>query len=73
MPPQSDFATLTSSDPVSPGQILSGSIFNEAVRVETVQASGPASWVAGVVGMQSERFRRVTLTVAGTMIMAAPR
>jgi SNF2-related domain len=32
------------------------------MRVETVQANGPASWVVGLVGMQSERFRKVTLT-----------
>ncbi|MCA1702024.1 MAG: DEAD/DEAH box helicase, partial [Actinobacteria bacterium] len=32
------------------------------MRVETVQANGVASWVVGLVGTQSERFRRVTLT-----------
>jgi hypothetical protein len=32
------------------------------MRVETAQASGPSSWVVGVEGTQSERFRRVTLT-----------
>ena len=32
------------------------------MRVETVQANGPASWVVGLIGMQSERFRKVTLT-----------
>ncbi|MGH8578373.1 MAG: helicase-related protein, partial [Gammaproteobacteria bacterium] len=32
------------------------------MRVETVQASGPASWVLGLVGTPSERFRKVTLT-----------
>jgi superfamily II DNA or RNA helicase len=48
--------------PVSPGQILTGSLFNEPMRVETVRANGPASWVVGLVGMQSERFRKVTLT-----------
>ena len=26
-----------------------------------MQANGPASWVVGLVGTQSERFRRVTL------------
>ncbi|MBI4247368.1 MAG: DUF3883 domain-containing protein [Candidatus Rokubacteria bacterium] len=44
------------------GQILSGSLFNEPMRVETVQANGPASWAVGLVGTQSERFRKVTLT-----------
>ncbi|MDE2058199.1 MAG: DUF3883 domain-containing protein [candidate division NC10 bacterium] len=32
------------------------------MRVETVQANGPASWVVGLVGTHSERFRKVTLT-----------
>ncbi|MBI3961479.1 MAG: DEAD/DEAH box helicase family protein, partial [Deinococcus sp.] len=48
--------------PISAGQILTGSLFSEPVRVETVQANGPASWVVGLVGMQSERFRKVTIT-----------
>src|SRR3972149_948707 len=55
---------MTRLPPVSPGQILTGSLFNEPMRVETVQANGPASWVVGLVGMQSERFRKVTLTAA---------
>src|SRR3989337_1038187 len=53
---------MTRLPPISPGQILTGSLFNEPMRVETVQANGPASWVVGLVGMQSERFRKVTLT-----------
>jgi hypothetical protein len=44
------------------GQVLTGSLFNEPMRVESVQANGPESWVVGLVGTQSERFRRVTLT-----------
>ena len=32
------------------------------MRVETAQANGPGSWVVGLVGTQSERFRKVTLT-----------
>jgi len=55
---------MTRLPPVSPGQILTGSLFSEPMRVETVQANGPASWVVGLVGMQSERFRKVTLTAA---------
>ena len=47
---------------IKPGQILSGPLFNEPMRVETVQANGPNTWVVGMVGVQSERFRRVTLT-----------
>lgn len=44
------------------GQILIGPLFNEPMRVETVRANGPDTWVAGLVGTQSERFRKVTLT-----------
>jgi superfamily II DNA or RNA helicase len=32
------------------------------MRVETAQPSGMASWVVGLVGTKSERFRKVTLT-----------
>ena len=46
------------------GQILTGPQFSEPVRVETVKADGPGSWVLGVVGIKTERFRRVTLTEA---------
>ena len=43
-------------------QILNGPLFNEPMRVETVRSNGPDIWVVGLVGQQSERFRRVTLT-----------
>jgi len=44
------------------GQVLTGSLFSEPMRVETVRASG-SSWTVGLVGTQSERFRKVTLSV----------
>ena len=44
------------------GQLLTGPLFSEPMRVESVRANGPGSWVAGLVGQQSEQFRRVTLT-----------
>ena len=44
------------------GQILTGPLFDEPMRVETVRAGDPDTWVAGLVGTHSERFRRVTLT-----------
>ena len=47
---------------LTPGQILTGPLFNEPMRVETVDAGGSTSWVVGLVGKNSERFRRVTLT-----------
>jgi hypothetical protein len=47
---------------LSAGQLLVGPLFNEPMRVETAQPSGMASWVVGLVGTKSERFRKVTLT-----------
>jgi superfamily II DNA or RNA helicase len=47
---------------LEPGQIISGPLFNERMRVETVRANGPDAWSVGLVGIQSERFRSVTLT-----------
>jgi hypothetical protein len=44
------------------GQVLIGPQFSEPVRVETVKADGPGSWVLGVVGTKTERYRRVALT-----------
>jgi hypothetical protein len=54
----------TTTAPVRVGQTLSGPLFNEPMRVEAVAAAGVSSWVLGLVGAQSERFRRVTLTPA---------
>lgn len=45
------------------GQILRGPLFNEPMRVETARASGDGNWVLGLVGLQSERFRKVTLSL----------
>jgi len=44
------------------GQVLVGPLFNQPMRVETVRTNGPDNWVAGLVGLRSERFRSVTLT-----------
>ena len=55
---------MTRQLPVVAGQILTGPLFSEPVRVETVLANGSESWVVGVVGTQSERFRKVTLTAS---------
>ena len=48
--------------PLSVGQILTGPLFNEPMRVETVQSNSAASWIVGLVGTNSERFRKVTMT-----------
>ncbi|MHA1588769.1 MAG: helicase-related protein [Candidatus Thorarchaeota archaeon] len=44
------------------GQIVKGPFFNEPMRVENAQRSGDGTWVLGLVGIRSERFRKVTLT-----------
>ena len=46
------------------GQILTGPLFNEPMRVETVTETGPGSWSLGLVGTRPERFRRVALGAA---------
>ena len=46
------------------GQILRGSLFSEPMRVETVRAGGDGTWILGLVGVSSERFRKVTLSAA---------
>lgn len=53
---------MSEEQPVKEGQILIGSLFNEPMRVETIRSNGNDTWVAGLVGTQSERFRKVTLT-----------
>jgi len=53
---------MSEKQPLREGQILTGSLFSEPMRVETVRADGSETWVVGLVGTQSERFRKVTLT-----------
>jgi SNF2 family DNA or RNA helicase len=48
--------------PPTAGQILTGPLFNEPMRVETVQSNGTTSWIVGLVGANSERFRKVTMS-----------
>ncbi len=66
---------MSEQQPLREGQILAGPLFSEPMRVETVRPNGPNTWVAGLVGMQSERFRKVTLTsrdLEGLTILDAP-
>ena len=46
------------------GQIILGPLFPEPVRIETVRLLAAERWELGVVGVQSGRFRRVTLAPA---------
>src|SRR5438034_1096883 len=47
---------------LKPGQVLTGSLFSEPMRVETVRSHGNDAWIVGLVGTETERFRKVTLT-----------
>jgi hypothetical protein len=49
---------------VQAGQTLVGSLFNEPMRVETVRPVNSDTWSLGLVGVQSERFRSVTLSAS---------
>ncbi len=53
---------MSENQPIHEGQILTGALFSEPMRVETVRASGTDTWVVGLVGIWSEQFRRVTLS-----------
>ena len=53
---------MPADTPVREGQVLTGALFNEPMRVVTVSSNGAGTWIAGLVGLQSEQFRRVTLT-----------
>ncbi len=43
-------------------QIVTGPLFNEPMRVVIVRPNGPASVEAGLEGLETNSFRRVTLT-----------
>ena len=53
---------MTADTAIREGQVLTGPLFSEPMRVVTVGSNGPGLCVAGLVGQQSERFRQVTLT-----------
>ncbi len=53
---------MTIDTAIREGQVLTGPMFNEPMRVETVRPNGPDSVEAGLVGQKTEQFRRVTLT-----------
>ncbi len=54
---------MANTPPIREGQILEGSLFPEPMRVETVRPNGPDSWEVGLVGLETERFRKVPLTL----------
>jgi len=50
--------------PLVEGQVVTGTLFSEPMRVETIRESGPGRWIVGLSGVNTERFRKVTLTTA---------
>ncbi len=46
--------------PLVEGQVVTGSVFSEPMRVETMRESGPGTWVVDLCGLNTERFRRVS-------------
>src|SRR2546423_14985118 len=50
--------------PLLEGQVVTGTLFSEPMRVETIRESGSGTWVVGLCGLTTERFRKVTLTSA---------
>ncbi len=62
---------MSETAPLRVGQTLIGPLFNEPMRVETVSAAGNSSLVVGLVGAQSERFRRVTMSESDLAILEA--
>jgi hypothetical protein len=50
--------------PIKEGQILIGLLFSEPMRVETIRTAGAETWIVGLVGIQTERFRNVTLSLS---------
>ena len=55
---------MTIDPAVSEGQVLTGPLFNEPMRVVTVRPNGLGTIEAGLVGQRTERFRLVTLASA---------
>jgi hypothetical protein len=60
----SEFAAKVQTLPLVEGQVVTGTLFSEPMRVETIRESGPGTWVVGLCGLNTERFRKVTLTSA---------
>ena len=60
--PDRENRLLTADAEIREGQVLTGPVFNEPMRVVTVRPNGSDSVEAGLVGQRSELFRQVTLT-----------
>ena len=58
--------------PVAEGQVLTGAQFAEPVRVETIKQVSPGAWEIGVSGLNTQKFRKVTLSAEDTTCLNAP-
>ena len=59
-----------------PGQVISGRLFSEPMRIETAIQTGDGTWRLGLVGTRTEKFRSVTLAsadLAGLTILQTGR
>lgn len=62
MQPLQTSAAIETDLPLVEGQIVSGTLFNEPMRVESIRRNGTDSWVVGLSGVRTEKFRKATLT-----------
>jgi hypothetical protein len=44
---------MSQNEPIREGQILTGALFSEPMRVETVKSKAPDSWRLGLVGKRN--------------------
>ena len=52
-----------SKEPLRTGQVIEeGELFSEPMRIESLQLESPYIWTIGLVGIRTERFRKVRLT-----------
>ena len=52
---------MTGNPLIHAGQILTGSLFNEPMKLVTVSSRGSDAWVSGLLGVHSEKFRNAAL------------
>jgi hypothetical protein len=61
---------MSEDRPLHKGQILTGELFSEPMRIETAKPNGLDSWRLGLVGTRTERFLNVTLSAVDLAALA---